>query len=172
MLINKNHKHYNLILKQNIKFNFSLSNLKHFHNFYKHINTSTKHIHNQHFFNSLHIKTPNQQTHTNNLSNNNQQKIIINKTLITKPTIIILNKPTHNININTKLKIYKLINHLTTKNKTIILISNKLPKLININNHIIILHKKKINNIFKHTKFTQKQLLTTTIKKSHTKITS
>lgn len=79
------------------------------------------------------------------LSKNKQQQITITQTLITKPTYIITNKPTNNLNIHTTKKIQKLIHNLNHNlNISFLIITHNL-KLTQQINKIIKIKNKHLN---------------------------
>lgn len=77
-LLTKDQKTQKLILKQSILENFGLPNLSQLSTT-KFINTHKKHNTFTNYIQQLQIKIPNDQQTTNNLSNNNQQKIVLTK---------------------------------------------------------------------------------------------
>lgn len=73
--------------------------------------------------------------------------------------ILIFNKPTRSINVSAKLKIYKLINRLVAKKKSIIIISSKLPKVLKMCNRILVMRSSQITSKLSAKKATQKKIM-------------
>jgi inositol transport system ATP-binding protein len=76
-----------------------------------------------------------------NLSGGNQQKVVLGKTLLTEPKLIILDEPTRGIDIGAKFEIYKLIRKLSKSGISIILISSELPEILGLSDRILVLSK-------------------------------
>lgn len=91
----------------------------------------------------LNIKTAGLQQRIANLSGGNQQKVILGKVLLAKPSIVILDEPTRGIDVGAKAEIYKLINDLTVRGLAVILISSELPELLGLSHRIVVLAKGK-----------------------------
>lgn len=70
------------------------------------------------------------------LSGGNQQKIVVAKWVSVEPNLLILNRPTHGVDIAAKDNIYKLIADLVAEGMGIILISDEAEEVIN-NSHRI-----------------------------------
>jgi inositol transport system ATP-binding protein len=78
------------------------------------------------------------------LSGGNQQKIVLAKTLLTDPAILILDEPTRGIDINAKAEIYGLIRQLARQGKAILLISSELLELLSLSDRILVLRQGRI----------------------------
>ena len=70
------------------------------------------------------------------LSGGNQQKIVVAKWVSVEPKLLILNRPTHGVDIAAKDNIYKLIADLASQGMAIVLISDEAEEVIN-NSHRI-----------------------------------
>lgn len=68
------------------------------------------------------------------LSGGNQQKIVVAKWVSVEPKLLILNRPTHGVDIAAKDNIYKLIADLASQGMAIVLISDEAEEVIN-NSH-------------------------------------
>lgn len=87
----------------------------------------------------LTIKTPTLNQLVKNLSGGNQQKVILAKWLAANSELIIFDEPTRGIDVGAKFEIYKLINDLMEKGKTILLISSEMEELMGMSDRIIVL---------------------------------
>lgn len=79
---------------------------------------------------SLDIKTPSVRQKAGKLSGGNQQKVVLAKWLNTSPDILIVDEPTHGVDVGAKAEIYNILKKLTADGKSVILISNELPELL------------------------------------------
>ncbi|HEY8805656.1 MAG TPA: sugar ABC transporter ATP-binding protein [Clostridium sp.] len=92
----------------------------------------------------LNIKVSSMEQPVGNLSGGNQQKIVFAKVLETVPKILILDEPTRGVDVGAKAEIYQIMNELTEKGISIILVSTDLPELIGMSDRIIVMREGKI----------------------------
>lgn len=78
------------------------------------------------------------------LSGGNQQKVALAKWLLTDPELIILDEPTHGIDVATKAEIHKLILRLRQQGKTVLLISSELEELQRLCDRIAVMRQGRI----------------------------
>ena len=159
VLASEDRRRYGLVLHESIGFNLSLSSLPAFTRFGGRIDTPAEHMRNQHFFDAMRIKAPNQVYRAGGLSGGNQQKVVLGKALMTEPTVVMLDEPTRGIDVGAKLEVYELINRLTDDGKAVILVSSELPELMGMSDRIIMLHEGAIGGEFTRAEFTQERLL-------------
>ena len=88
---------------------------------------------------SMHIKTPSQETKIRSLSGGNQQKVILGRWLLTEPTVLLLDEPTRGIDVGAKYEIYELIIDLAAKGKTVIMVSSEMPELLGVCDRILVM---------------------------------
>lgn len=86
---------------------------------------------------------------SNTLSGGNQQKVIIAKWLEAEPDIIIMDEPTKGIDIGAKDEIYKIVQGLSNRGKSIIFVSTEVPEIVKVSDRIIIMKKGSIQEICK-----------------------
>jgi ABC-type sugar transport system ATPase subunit len=75
------------------------------------------------------------------LSGGNQQKVVLGRGLSHSPQLLILDEPTHGIDVGTKHEIHKLIIDLAGQNIAIILISSELPEVLALSDNIFVMHE-------------------------------
>ena len=88
---------------------------------------------------ALKIKTPGQETKIGVLSGGNQQKVIIGRWLLTEPDVLLLDEPTRGIDVGAKYEIYKLINDLAARGKTVLMVSSEMPELLGVCDRILVM---------------------------------
>lgn len=79
------------------------------------------------------------------LSGGNQQKVVLSKWLSNNPEILIIDEPTHGIDIGAKFEIYDLLRRLAAEGVAILLISSELPEVLAISNRILVVKSGIIN---------------------------
>ena len=88
----------------------------------------------------LNIKASSLQASVSSLSGGNQQKVILGRGLTLSPKVLILDEPTHGIDVGTKSEIHKLIMNLAAQGIAIILITSELPEALSLSDRIIVMH--------------------------------
>ncbi|MDE7219428.1 MAG: ATP-binding cassette domain-containing protein [Oscillospiraceae bacterium] len=88
---------------------------------------------------SMHTKTPSQETKIRSLSGGNQQKVIIGRWLLTEPEVLLLDEPTRGIDVGAKYEIYQLILDLANQGKTVLVVSSEMPELLGICDRILVM---------------------------------
>lgn len=78
------------------------------------------------------------------LSGGNQQKVTLAKWLLANPELLILDEPTHGIDVATKVEIHNLIAEWKRQGKTILLISSELEELQQLCDRIVVLRQGEI----------------------------
>ena len=158
-LVTEDRRRYGLVLEQPIGFNLSLSSIRRFVTLPGRVNHAAEHVRNQEVFDSLQIRAPGQDARVAGLSGGNQQKVVLGKTLMTEPRVVMLDEPTRGIDVGAKVEIYELINRLTTEGKAVLLVSSELPELMGMSDRIIMLAAGRIGGEFMRDDFSQEMLL-------------
>ncbi len=78
------------------------------------------------------------------LSGGNQQKVALAKWLLTNPQLLILDEPTHGIDVATKGEIHRLITEWRRQGKTILLVSSELEELQRLCDRIVVMRHGRI----------------------------
>lgn len=142
-----------------IKFNSVISNIKEYRNQFgllkdKVIKNETKWV-----IDSMNVKAPSQNTLIGNLSGGNQQKIIIGRSLLTSPEVLLMDEPTRGIDVGAKYEIYQLMINLAKNDKGVIMISSEMPELLGITDRIIVMSNGKIADIVNTKETNQEEIL-------------
>ncbi|MGE3306007.1 MAG: sugar ABC transporter ATP-binding protein [Rhizobiaceae bacterium] len=64
------------------------------------------------------------------LSGGNQQKIILGRSLVTNPRVLILHEPTRGIDVGAKAEIYSILRGIATEGVAVVMISSEIPELL------------------------------------------
>jgi ABC-type sugar transport system ATPase subunit len=133
-----------------------LSELSHF-NFYIQSSSENRLINN--FIRLLNIKLNEPSQPVNSLSGGNQQKVILARNLMIEPRIIILDEPTHGIDVGAREEIYHLIDGLAAKGIGIIFISSEIPEIMFVSDRIAVLHEGQLAGILRREEVTEEKLI-------------
>jgi ABC-type sugar transport system ATPase subunit len=87
------------------------------------------------------VKTAGRRQDISQLSGGNQQKVVIAKTLLAKPSIVILDEPTRGIDIGAKAEVYAIITRLASEGKAVILVSSELPEILSLSDRILVMRQ-------------------------------
>jgi len=98
---------------------------------------------------SLNIKCSSINQIVNTLSGGNKQKVVFGKWIGKDADILILDCPTRGVDIGVKSTMYKLMEELKKKGKSIVMISEELPELIGMSDRIIIMKNGRIMGEYK-----------------------
>ncbi len=108
---------------------------------------------------SLRVKTPGPETHIQDLSGGNQQKVILARWLLTEPDILILDEPTRGIDVGAKYEIYAIIADLAKRGKSIIMISSEMPELLGMSDRILVMCEGRLTGVLDGKEATQERVM-------------
>lgn len=74
-----------------------------------------------------------------NLSGGNQQKVVLAKWLLNRPSLLILDEPTRGIDVGARHDIYTLINELAAQGAGILVISSEIEELLGLCDRILVM---------------------------------
>ncbi len=95
------------------------------------------------------VITPDDKKAIRFLSGGNQQKVIIGRSMICKPKILVFDEPTKGIDVGTKSAIYSLMQKIVEKEKiAIILVSSEMEEIIRCSNRVIAMYNGRISGKF------------------------
>jgi simple sugar transport system ATP-binding protein len=75
------------------------------------------------------------------LSGGNQQKVVISKSLVQRPRIIIFDEPTRGVDVGAIAEIHHLINELADQGLAVVVISSYLPEIMNLSDRILVMRQ-------------------------------
>jgi simple sugar transport system ATP-binding protein len=79
---------------------------------------------------ALKVRTIGQDVNVVELSGGNQQKVVIAKSLVQKPDIIVFDEPTRGVDVGAIAEIHELIDRLADQGKAVVMISFYLPEIM------------------------------------------
>jgi ABC-type sugar transport system ATPase subunit len=93
---------------------------------------------------ALQIRTPGLEAPVRRLSGGNQQKTVLARWLATRPKLLILDEPTHGVDVGAKAEIAALIRALARDGVAILLISSELPEILAMSDRILVMRAGRI----------------------------
>lgn len=112
------------------------------------INGSEVHVTANNYVKSLNIRLASLANPVSSLSGGNQQKTILARWLATNPRVLILDEPTHGVDVGAKSEIYQLMRKLADEGMSILLISSELPEILAMSDRVVVMHEGKVTGIF------------------------
>lgn len=144
-LITEDRKKTGLFLQMGVRENITMAFIKKYLKNFKIINFYEEKRDVKNFIKRLKIKTPHIDQKIQNLSGGNQQKALIARWLLNNPKILMMDEPTRGIDVKAKTEIYNLMNELTDKGVSIIMISSEIPELLAMSDSIMVMCEGKIS---------------------------
>ncbi len=78
------------------------------------------------------------------LSGGNQQKLMLAKTMLSRPSILVIDEPTRGIDIGTKSQIYRFIAALAASGAAVVVISSEMQELIGLCHRVLVMRHGRI----------------------------
>ena len=92
----------------------------------------------------LKVKAINADAKVVELSGGNQQKVVIARSLVQKPKLIIFDEPTRGVDVGAIAEIHQLVKRLADEGMGILLISSYLPEILNLSDRILVSQRGRI----------------------------
>ncbi|PUB11882.1 sugar ABC transporter ATP-binding protein [Yoonia sediminilitoris] len=87
---------------------------------------------------SLRIKMENAKQVITRLSGGNQQKAVFARAVMVEPRLLLLDEPTHGVDVGAKSEIYEIIHELALKGMSVIVSSSELPEVLAIADRCVV----------------------------------
>jgi ABC-type sugar transport system ATPase subunit len=107
----------------------------------------------------LQLRSINPKARVIELSGGNQQKIVIAKSLIQKPKVIIFDEPTRGVDVGAIVEIHELINRLADEGLAVVVISSYLPEVMAVADRILIAKRGKIVEEIRANEATEERIM-------------
>jgi ABC-type sugar transport system ATPase subunit len=157
-VLTENRKRYGLNLEMNVKENTTLASLQKVSK-YGILDENAEIYETNKFINYLKTKTPSVETKVKNLSGGNQQKVVLAKSLMIKPKVLVLDEPTRGIDVGAKYEIYKIMNQLVDEGVIIIMISSELEEILGMSDRILVISEGELKAEMNITEATQEKIM-------------
>jgi simple sugar transport system ATP-binding protein len=93
------------------------------------------------------------------LSGGNQQKVVIAKSLVQEPDLIIFDEPTRGVDVGAIVEIHELINQLADEGKAVVVISSYLPEIMALSDRILVSRQGKVVEEFSALEATEEKIM-------------
>ena len=98
----------------------------------------------QSWIKTLKIKSVNNETKVIELSGGNQQKVVIAKSLVQEPDLIIFDEPTRGVDVGAIVDIHQAIRRLADEGKAVVVISSYMPEVMALADRILVSHQGRV----------------------------
>jgi rhamnose transport system ATP-binding protein len=111
------------------------------------------------FIDQLRIKATSATQIVRSLSGGNQQKVVLGKWLAAEPRILILDEPTHGVDVGTKADVHRTISQLAGQGLTILMISSELPEILGMSDRVLVMREGRLVAEFTREEATQERII-------------
>lgn len=159
-MVPEDRKKSSLFMNLSIKLNMSISRLPNLRKKSGFIDNQGVETLVEHYRSVLNLKAADLDFDVSSLSGGNQQKVVLARWLATEPKVLILDEPTHGIDVGAKAEIYNLIRKIASSGIGVILISSELPEVIAMADRIIVMHEGRITGeLTRREDFTEERIM-------------
>jgi simple sugar transport system ATP-binding protein len=93
------------------------------------------------------------------LSGGNQQKVVIAKSLVQEPDLLIFDEPTRGVDVGAITEIHRLINDLADQGKAVVVISSYLPEIMALSDRLLVCRQGKVVEEFSALEATEEKIM-------------
>ncbi len=158
-LITEERRATGIYAQLDITFNALINNIDHYKGKAGLLNNQHMDNDTQWVIDAMRVKTPSKATAIGSLSGGNQQKVVIGRSLLTEPDVLMMDEPTRGIDVGAKFEIYQLMLDLANKGKGIIMVSSEMPELIGITDRIVVMSNGRVAGIVNTEETSQSEIL-------------
>ena len=94
------------------------------------------------------------------LSGGNRQKVVLAKWLAMNPSVLILDEPTHGIDVGTKAQVHRIARMLADQGLAVLVISSDLPEVLRMGDRVIVIADGRVTGMFSRAEASQEKIMT------------
>ncbi len=147
-LVAEDRKAQSLVLGNTVRFNASLAALARFLRPWRTVDARRERAAVARQLSELRVKAASPTSVVATLSGGNQQKVVLAKCLLTKPSVLLMDEPTRGIDVGAKAEVHALMDQLARGGAAIVAVSSELPELIGMCDRILVLCEGRITGEF------------------------
>jgi rhamnose transport system ATP-binding protein len=111
------------------------------------------------FMEQLRIRATSVAQVVRSLSGGNQQKVVLSKWLAAQPRVLILDEPTHGVDVGTKADVHRTISGLAAEGLSILLISSELLEVLGMSDRVLVMREGRLVAEFSREDATQERVI-------------
>ncbi|HEY4066573.1 MAG TPA: sugar ABC transporter ATP-binding protein [Burkholderiaceae bacterium] len=108
---------------------------------------------------ALHVRSVSHGARVIELSGGNQQKVVIAKSLVQAPELIVFDEPTRGVDVGAIAEIHQIINRLADEGKAVVVISSYLPEVMLLSDRLLVARQGKVVEEFSALEATEEKLM-------------
>jgi ribose transport system ATP-binding protein len=105
------------------------------------------------------IEAPYPQVVVGRLSGGNQQKVLLAKSFLTEPDVVVIDEPTRGIDVGTRAQIYQMLRDLANRGKAIVMISSDLQEVVGLSDRVMVMHDHAVAGFLSGSEVTEKRIV-------------
>ena len=100
------------------------------------------------------------------LSGGNQQKVVLGKWLMTKPSLLIIDEPTRGVDVGAKFEIYTIIDRIAAGGTGVLFISSEIEELMGMCDRILVMGFGEVLGAFDRAQFNKEEIMRTAFREN------
>lgn len=112
------------------------------------------------FTKSLGIRMANDAQPISTLSGGNQQKVIFARALMAEPQLLLLDEPTHGVDVGAKADLYTIIAQAAERGLTVVMASSEVPEILALCDRVAVLSKGRLAGVLERAEMSEDRILT------------
>lgn len=141
VLISENRKEEGLILIHDVVENSTLPSMKNFRSSVKLLNNKERIKKTREFGEKVNLRPLHIHKNAMDFSGGNQQKIVIEKWVMSNAQVYIFDEPTKGVDIGAKIEIYAIMNHLAEQGAAIIMVSSEMQEILGMSDNVLVMYE-------------------------------
>jgi simple sugar transport system ATP-binding protein len=105
------------------------------------------------------VRAPSVDVKVNELSGGNQQKVVVGKSLVQRPKVVIFDEPTRGVDVGSIPEIHQIIRNLANEGVTVIVISSYLPEVLTLADRILVARQGRVVEEFAGGQATEEEIM-------------
>jgi ribose transport system ATP-binding protein len=105
------------------------------------------------------IDTPTRDIQVGRLSGGNQQKVLLAKSLLNKPSLIIVDEPTRGIDVGTRAQIYEKLRGLADGGVAVVVISSDMQEIIGLSDRMMVMRQNAVAGFLEGLDITEENIV-------------
>jgi ABC-type sugar transport system ATPase subunit len=105
------------------------------------------------------VRAPSGETRVNELSGGNQQKVVVAKSLVQQPKLVIFDEPTRGVDVGSIPEIHQIIRDLAAEGVAVLVISSYLPEVMALADRVLVARQGRIVEEFDATDVTEEKIM-------------
>lgn len=138
LMVSEERRRFGLVMDESIRFNLTLSSLSALLEQGLISHRTEQRVTHQ-IAQRLRVKAASLEQPVRTLSGGNQQKVVLGKSLLCQPKVILLDEPTRGVDVGAKQEIYALLDELRREGLGVLMVSSDLPELLGMSDRVLVL---------------------------------